>query len=50
MKIFYITLFIVLSDQITKILVKGINIPSIGLEIKGMQLYDSFNVIGDFLE
>ncbi len=48
MKIFYITLFIVLSDQITKILVKGINIPSIGLEIKGMQLYDSFNVIGDF--
>lgn len=48
MKIFYLTLFIVLSDQITKILVKGINIPSIGLEIKGMQLYDSFNVIGDF--
>lgn len=48
MKIFYITLFIVLSDQITKILVKGINIPSIGLEIKGMRLYDSFNVLGDF--
>lgn len=48
MKVFYITLFIVLADQITKILVKGIKIPSLGLEIKGMQLYDSFNVIGDF--
>lgn len=48
MKIFYITFFIVLADQITKLLVKGIRIPSLGLEIKGMQLYDSFNVLGDF--
>jgi signal peptidase II len=48
MKIFYITFFIVLADQITKLLVKGIKIPSLGLEIKGMQLYDSFNVLGDF--
>lgn len=48
MKVLYLTLFVVLADQITKILVKGIKIPSIGIEIQGMQLYDSFNVIGDF--
>lgn len=48
MKVFYITFFIVLADQITKILVKGINIPSIGLKIKGMELYNSIDVIGDF--
>ncbi|MGB9663751.1 MAG: signal peptidase II [Ignavibacteria bacterium] len=48
MKIFYITFFIVLTDQITKILVKGIHISALGINIKGMQLYDSFNVIGDF--
>jgi len=48
MKIFYITFFIVIADQITKLLVKGINIPTFGINIKGMQLYDSFNVIGDF--
>lgn len=48
MKIFYITFFIVLTDQITKILVKGINIPYLGINIEGMQLYDSFSVIGDF--
>jgi len=48
MKIFYITFFIVIADQITKLLVKGINIPALGINIKGMQLYDSFNVIGDF--
>jgi len=48
MKIFYLTFFIVIADQITKLLVKGINIPALGINIKGMQLYDSFNVIGDF--
>lgn len=48
MKVFYLTFFIVLLDQVTKLLVKGIKIPALGIEIKGMQLYDSFNVIGDF--
>ncbi len=48
MKVFYLTFFIVLIDQVTKLLVKGIKIPALGIEIKGMQLYDSFNVIGDF--
>lgn len=48
MKIFYITFFIVLTDQITKILVKGIHIPYLGINIEGMQLYESFSVIGDF--
>ncbi len=48
MKIFYLTFFIVFFDQITKILIKGIKIPFLGLELKGMQLYDSINVIGDF--
>jgi signal peptidase II len=48
MKIFFVTFFIVLADQTTKILIKGINIPALGISIEGMQLYDSFSVIGDF--
>lgn len=48
MKIFFVPLFIVLIDQITKIFIKGIDIPSLGLKIEGMQLHDSFSVIGDF--
>lgn len=48
MKVFYLTFFIVIADQITKLLVKGIKIPALGIDIKGMQLYDSINVIGDF--
>jgi signal peptidase II len=48
MKIFFVTFFIVLADQTTKILIKGIKIPALGISIEGMQLYDSFSVIGDF--
>lgn len=48
MKVFYLTFFIVIADQITKLLVKGIKIPALGIDIKGMQLYDSISVVGDF--
>lgn len=48
MKVFYLTFFIVIADQITKLLVKGIKIPALGIDIRGMQLYDSISVIGDF--
>jgi len=48
MKIFYVSLLVVLIDQVTKILIKGLEISSLGLKIEGMKLYDSISVIGDF--
>lgn len=47
MKILFLSFFIVISDQITKLLVKGISIPSLGIAIEGWQLGSSRSVIGD---
>lgn len=44
------TLAVVLLDQITKIAVKGIAIPFLGLTIGGMEYGQSFNVFGDFFK
>ncbi len=49
MRVLYITLGIILSDQITKFLIKGISIPLPGIHIEGMQLGSSIPIIGDFL-
>ena len=48
MRVLYVTLFVVLADQITKILIKGIEIPWLGLMIHGMPLGASIPVMGDF--
>lgn len=48
MQIFLVSLVIVLIDQTTKILVKGIHLPYLGISIEGMQLYRSTQVLGDF--
>ncbi|MCB0753103.1 MAG: signal peptidase II [Ignavibacteriae bacterium] len=50
MKVIRISAFIVVIDQITKILVKGISIPFLGLELPGMQYGSSINVIGDLFK
>ncbi|MCB0747290.1 MAG: signal peptidase II [Ignavibacteriae bacterium] len=50
MKVIRISAFIVLIDQITKILVKGISIPFLGLDLPGMQYGSSINVIGDLFK
>ncbi len=49
MKVLYITLLIVIADQITKFLIKGIEIPFLGIAIQGMFLGQSKPVLGDFL-
>ena len=50
MRILFVSLFIILLDQVTKFLIKGLSIPSIGLYIEGIPFRSSINVIGDVLQ
>jgi len=43
-------LFLVIADQVTKLVVKGFSIPFLGLEMTGMEYGSSFDVLGDFLK
>ena len=49
MRVLVLTGLIVLSDQITKFLVKGFSLPSLGISIEGMKYGFSKPLIGDFL-
>ncbi len=49
MRVLLITVFLVLTDQITKLLVKGVSIPFLGIMWHGMQYGASIPVLGDFL-
>lgn len=49
MRVLYISLFVVLSDQITKLCVKGFSIPFLGIHVTGIPLGSSISVFGDFL-
>jgi signal peptidase II len=48
-RVLYVTAIIIIADQITKVWIKGIDIPLLGLSIQGMALGSSFPVLGDFL-
>jgi len=48
-RILYVTLFVVLADQITKLLVKGFSIPALNIAVRGMNLNTSKNLLGDFV-
>lgn len=48
MKILWVTFGIVAVDQVTKMLVKGIHIPALGIDIEGMRYGYSTPVLGDF--
>ncbi|MBK8554086.1 MAG: signal peptidase II [Ignavibacteria bacterium] len=50
MKVLFLTFFIVIIDQITKLYVKGISIPMLGIEIPGMPYQSSIKVFGDFFK
>ncbi|MEO8209142.1 MAG: signal peptidase II [bacterium] len=50
MRIVIVTFFIVIADQLSKIYVKGISIPSLGIEIPGMPYQSSINVLGNFFK
>ncbi len=46
----YVSVLIVLLDQITKFLVKGGTIPLLNIKVDGMHYGQSINVIGDFFQ
>lgn len=48
-RVLFLTAFIVIADQITKFMIKGLEVPSLGISLKGMQLGSSIPVLGDFL-
>ena len=50
MKVLYITLFVVIVDQLTKVAVKGFNLKFFSLSYKGMDLYSSIEIIEGFLK
>lgn len=50
MKVLYYSLFIVIADQITKLYVKGIKIPFLGIDIKGIPYGSSVTVIKNFFK
>jgi signal peptidase II len=48
LRILYLTLAVILTDQISKFFIKGISVPVLNLKIEGMYLGESIPVIGDF--
>ncbi len=48
-RVLFVTLFIVIADQLTKFMIKGIDIPMLGISFQGMPLGNSIPVFGDFL-
>lgn len=48
MRVLFVTLFIIVGDQITKLFIKGFSIPVLGIHVKGMALGTTVPVFGDF--
>lgn len=48
MRVLFVSGIIVLCDQITKLLVKGVHLPSLGISIDGMQYGASKPIVGQF--
>jgi signal peptidase II len=49
LKVLYASLFIVIIDQVSKLLVKGGTIPILGIHIDGMRYAESVRVFGDYV-
>jgi len=50
LKVLYLSLLVVISDQISKLAVKGISIPLLNINLHGMSYGSSFDVIGSFFK
>jgi signal peptidase II len=48
-RILFLSVVVILADQASKLAVKGVNIPILGLDVPGLQLGSSRPIIGDFL-
>ena len=49
MKVLIVTFFVVLADQITKFLIKGLKVESLGINLTGMPYGSSKPLIGDYV-
>lgn len=49
MRVLWFSGLIILCDQVTKLLVKGIDLPFLGIALRGMHYGESIPLIGDFL-
>ncbi|HTK82251.1 MAG TPA: signal peptidase II [Bacteroidota bacterium] len=49
MRILYLSLFVVVTDQISKLMVKGVSIPFLKIDVQGLPLGSSRPILGDFL-
>jgi signal peptidase II len=50
MRTLYFTLIIVVLDQLSKLVIKGINIPFLGLDHNGMKINQSIKIIDEFFQ
>ena len=50
MRVLYLTLAVILADQISKFYIKGISFPAFNLKFDGMYLGESIPVINDFFK
>lgn len=50
MKVLYLSLVVLVADQVSKFYVKGISIPFLNLKLEGMQIGESISVIGNFFK
>lgn len=50
MRVFYLSLIVVIIDQLTKLKVKGIKIPFLNINVEGMTLGSSKEVLGNFFK
>jgi signal peptidase II len=50
LKVLYASLFIVIVDQVSKLLVKGAAIPFLGIHIDGMRYAESMRVFGEYVK
>ncbi|MDT8325519.1 MAG: signal peptidase II [Bacteroidota bacterium] len=50
MRVLFLTLGVLIADQVTKLIVKGITVPWLGIAIEGMNYGESIPVIGDWFK
>jgi signal peptidase II len=50
LRVLYLTLAIIITDQVSKFYIKGISIPFLNIKYDGMYLGESISVIGDFFK
>lgn len=50
MRVLFLTLGVLIADQVTKLVVKGITIPWLGISLEGMHYGESIPVFGDWFK